>query len=259
MSDQVSLEPEHSVAKASKLAIAAHVGGTSPFVIGVPVDLDHQLLARSQEIHDELATDDDLPSELHPHAPTAKGALPKKLFAVGGPEPIGMSPFSEERRACGAVGTNCLHTDLRVWRSGQTQPPSRTNHDAPEHRHSMALVPRLVAQRAEHWARRDSCAVPRSLAAAPDPSVAQDAVPTAPHARRERVGARDRSRASMRSRSYRSGATLVLRENLVAPAVLREILISRERALVFRVRTDFSHDLGKAGFGRTHTFSSSRS
>lgn len=53
------------------------------------------------------------------------------ILAIGGRQSIGVSAFSEERRACGAVGTNCLHSDLRVRRSGQTQPPSCTRHDVP--------------------------------------------------------------------------------------------------------------------------------
>jgi len=68
-------------------------------VIGAPVDLDYELLTRSQKVHNPALGKHHLATELHPQPAAAKRQLPQQLLAIRRRETVSVSAFSEERRA----------------------------------------------------------------------------------------------------------------------------------------------------------------
>jgi hypothetical protein len=108
---KLGLEPQHAIAKALQLALTTRIP-TADGVMIRPVNLSDELLRRSQEVDDESVGDHHLAAKLNPEAPPTECTLPKELLAPGGALAHGVSAFSEERRACGAVGTICRHSDL---------------------------------------------------------------------------------------------------------------------------------------------------
>lgn len=122
--NQACVQPEHAIAEASELVIAACIGGVAVLMVGAAIDLDDELGRGSEKVDDEPLANHDLAPELDTETATAKHQLPEPLLTRRWTLTHGVSALSEERGACGAVGTKSMHRVSWARRGGRAQPPN---------------------------------------------------------------------------------------------------------------------------------------
>ncbi|HEY6559654.1 MAG TPA: hypothetical protein VI072_20370 [Polyangiaceae bacterium] len=95
--NQAGVQPEHAIAEALKLVIAARISGAAVLMVRAAIDLDDELGRGSEEVDDEAVGKHDLAPELHTETATAKHQLPEPLLTGRWTLTHGVSALSEEQ------------------------------------------------------------------------------------------------------------------------------------------------------------------